>query len=300
LNDVDDDNNGHGTHCAGTIASSKYGVAKRANVIAIKVLGPNGSGSMSDVIAGVVSAAEMAAKKAAVSATELKATGKTKHKGSVANMSLGGGKSRALDDAVNAAVDSGLNFAVAAGNDNRDACSFSPAGAEKAVTVGASTLGDERAYFSNFGPCVDVFAPGLNILSTWIGSTTAINTISGTSMASPHTAGLLAYLLSIYPHTTFDPRTSSLVPAQFNAQRPFTGSFTSLYESVYSVMPRWVSGFLPPPRLIEAVTAPIEAKPLSPADLKAALIGLASKGMLSQLPEDTVNLLAFNNFTDNF
>jgi cerevisin len=99
----------------------------------------------------------------------------------------------------------GLHFAVAAGNDNRDACSYSPAAAEKAVTVGASTLGDERAYFSNYGPCVDVFAPGLNILSTWIGSEHAVNTISGTSMASPHTAGLLAYLLSIYPSTTFDP-----------------------------------------------------------------------------------------------
>jgi cerevisin len=300
VDDVDDDNNGHGTHCAGTIASRKYGVAKSANVIAVKVLGSNGSGSMSDVIAGVLYAAESAAEKAASATAEVKATGKTKHKASVANMSLGGGKSRALDDAVNAAVDSGLHFAVAAGNDNRDACSFSPAGAEKAITVGASTLADERAYFSNHGRCVDIFAPGLNILSTWIGSESAMNTISGTSMASPHTAGLMAYLLSIYPHTTFDPRTSSLIPAELNAQRPFTGSFTSLYGSVYGVMPRWVSGFLPPPRLVEAVMAPIEAKPLSPADLKAALIGLASKGMLSQLPADTVNLLAYNNFTSSF
>jgi cerevisin len=299
LDDVDDDNNGHGTHCAGTIASRKYGVAKSANVIAVKVLGSNGSGSMSDVIAGVAFAAEAAAEKDSAATAEYKATGERKHKGSVANMSLGGGKSRALDDAVNAAVDSGLNFAVAAGNDNRDACSFSPAGAEKAVTVGASTIADERAYFSNFGSCVDVFAPGLNIMSTWIGSDTATNTISGTSMASPHTAGLLAYLLSIYPHATFDPRTSSLIPAELNAQRPFTGSFTSLYKSVYSVMPRWVSGYLPPPRLIEAMTAPIEIKPLKPAALKVALVGLASKGMLSQLPPDTVNLLAFNNFTSS-
>jgi len=300
VDDVDDDNNGHGTHCAGTIASRKYGVAKLADLIAIKVLGSNGSGSMADVIAGVLYAAESALKKAALAAAERKATGKTKHKGSVANMSLGVGKSRALDDAVNAAVDSGLHFSVAAGNDNRDACSFSPAGAEKAITVGASTLADERAYFSNHGHCVDIFAPGLNILSTWIGSDSAMNTISGTSMASPHTAGLMAYLLSIYPHTTFDPRTYSLIPAELNAQRPFTGSFTSLYESVYGVMPHWVSGFLPPPRLVEAVMAPIETKPLSPADLKAALVGLASKGMLSQLPADTVNLLAYNNFTSSF
>ena len=299
-NDVDEDNNGHGTHCAGTIASRKYGVAKAANVIAVKVLGSNGSGSMSDVIEGVMFAARSAAKKAAAAAAELKATGRTNHKGSVANMSLGGGKSKALDDAVDGAVDVGLHFAVAAGNDNRDACSYSPAGAEKAVTVGASTLGDERAYFSNFGPCVDVFAPGLNILSTWIGAEDARNTISGTSMASPHTAGLLAYLLSIHPSATFDPSIHSLIPPLgLNTQRPFTGSFTRLYDTVYNVMPSWVSGFVPPPRLIEAVTAPTEFKPLSPADLKSALIGLASKGMLTQIPNDTVNLLAFNNFTSN-
>ncbi|KAI0302284.1 peptidase S8/S53 domain-containing protein [Multifurca ochricompacta] len=297
-NDVDEDNNGHGTHCAGTIASRRYGVAKSANVIAVKVLGSNGSGSMSDVVSGVVFAAEAAAAKAELAAAELKATGKTKHKGSVANMSLGGGKSRALDDAVNGAVDTGLHFAVAAGNDNRDACSYSPAAAEKAVTVGASTLGDERAYFSNYGPCVDVFAPGLNILSTWIGSETAFNTISGTSMASPHTAGVLAYLLSIYPSATFDPSSSSLVPPELNTQRPFTGSFTRLYESTYNIMPRWVSGFLPPPQLVQAVVqSPIEVKPLSPAGLKAALVGLSSKGLLSEIPKDTVNLLVFNNFT---
>ena len=255
---------------------------------------------MSDVIGGVLFAARSAAEKAAAALAELKATGRTKHKASVANMSVGGGKSQALDDAVNGAVDSGLHFAVAAGNDNRDACSYSPAGAEKAVTVGASTLGDERAYFSNFGPCVDVFAPGLNILSTWIGSEDAENTLSGTSMASPHTAGLLAYLLSIYPSTTFDPSIRSLFPPLgLNTQRPFTGSFTRLYDSVYNVMPSWVSGFIPPPRLIEAVTGPIEPKPLSPADLKTALIRLASKGILTQIPNNTVNLLVFNNFTSD-
>jgi cerevisin len=112
---------------------------------------------------------------------------------------LGGGKSPLLDQAVNAAVDAGIHFAVAAGNDNADSCNYSPAAAEKAVTVGASTLADERAYFSNFGKCNDIFAPGLNIQSTWIGSKYAVNTISGTSMASPHIAGLLAYLLSLQP-----------------------------------------------------------------------------------------------------
>jgi cerevisin len=112
---VDEDGNGHGTHCAGTIASRKYGVAKAANVIAVKVLGSNGSGTMSDVVGGVDWAATQAKTKAAAARAEFAATGKTNHKGSVANMSLGGGKSDALDRAVNKAVQSGLHFAVAAG-----------------------------------------------------------------------------------------------------------------------------------------------------------------------------------------
>jgi cerevisin len=119
-------------------------------------------------------------------------------------MSLGGGSSKTLDMAVNAAVDAGLHFAVAAGNDNQDACNYSPAAAEKAVTVGASSLADARAYFSNHGKCVDIFAPGLNILSTWIGDKHATNTISGTSMASPHICGLLTYFLSLVPSSDSD------------------------------------------------------------------------------------------------
>lgn len=168
--DVDRDGNGHGTHCAGTIGSRKYGVAKAASLIAVKVLGSNGSGTMADVVGGVLWAADQAAKKLAAAKAEFAATGKTKHKGSVANMSLGGGMSPSLNDAVNRAVESGMHFAVAAGNDNKDACSYSPASAEKAVTVGASTLGDDRAYFSNHGKCVDVFAPGECLcLVSWAG-----------------------------------------------------------------------------------------------------------------------------------
>ncbi|KAK9245777.1 peptidase S8/S53 domain-containing protein [Lipomyces tetrasporus] len=204
--DVDADGNGHGTHCSGTVAGKKYGVAKKSTVVAIKVLKSNGSGTMSDVIKGVEFAAESHVK-------ESKA-GKKGFKGSVANMSLGGGKSPALDMAVNAAVDLGIHFAVAAGNDNADACSYSPASAEKAVTVGASTLGDERAYFSNYGKCVDVFGPGLNIQSTWIGSPYALNTISGTSMASPHVCGLLAYFVSLQPESDSEYASSSLTPAK--------------------------------------------------------------------------------------
>jgi len=193
--DPDEDGNGHGTHCSGTIAGKKFGVAKKANVYAVKVLRSNGSGSMSDVVKGVEFAVESHVDNVAAAKD-----GKKKgFKGSAANMSLGGGKSPTLDMAVNAAVDAGMHFAVAAGNDNADACSYSPAAAEKPITVGASTSFDDRAYFSNFGKCTDIFAPGLNIQSTWIGTKYATNTISGTSMASPHIAGLLAYLLSLSP-----------------------------------------------------------------------------------------------------
>jgi cerevisin len=190
-NDEDADGNGHGTHCSGTIAGKKFGVAKKANVYAVKVLRSNGSGSMQDVVKGVEWAVEAHLKKAK--------KGKKGFKGSAANMSLGGGKSPALDLAVNGAVAAGIHFAVAAGNDNADSCNYSPASAESAITVGASALDDSRAYFSNYGTCNDIFAPGLSIQSTWIGSKYAVNTISGTSMASPHVAGLLAYYLSLQP-----------------------------------------------------------------------------------------------------
>jgi cerevisin len=211
--DEDKDGNGHGTHCSGTVAGKKYGVAKKAHVKAVKVLRSNGSGSMSDVVKGVEYAAE-----SHIEQVDKAKKGKRKgFKGSAANMSLGGGKSALLDQAVNAAVDAGIHFAVAAGNDNADSCRYSPAAAEKAVTVGASTLADERAYFSNFGKCNDIFAPGLNILSTWIGSETATNVISGTSMASPHIAGLLAYLLSLQPSKSSAYAVAEITPKKLKA-----------------------------------------------------------------------------------
>ena len=209
--DIDEDGNGHGTHCSGTIAGSKYGVAKKANVTAVKVLKSNGSGTMADVIKGVEWAAASHVKKADAAR---KGKGDKKFKGSVANMSLGGGKSPGLDRMVNAAVDAGLHFAVAAGNDNSDSCNYSPAAAANAITVGASTILDERAYFSNYGKCNDIFAPGLNILSTWIGGKKNTNTISGTSMASPHIAGLLAYLLSLQPASDSAYAVGDLTPAE--------------------------------------------------------------------------------------
>ncbi|KAJ3416221.1 subtilisin-like serine protease [Chytridiales sp. JEL 0842] len=176
-NDID--GNGHGTHVAGTVAGKTFGVAKKANIIAVKVLGTSGSGSNSDVIAGVNWVAQQAAR-----------TGRK----SVANMSLGGSANTALDNAVGAAVRSGVTFVVAAGNDGRDACTNSPARARSAITVGASDINDRLASFSNRGTCVDVIAPGVNILSTWNDGRT--NAISGTSMASPHVAGIVAVAMS--------------------------------------------------------------------------------------------------------
>ena len=294
--DKDEDGNGHGTHCAGTIGSRKYGVAKKANLIAVKVLGSNGSGTMSDVVGGVVWAVRQATTKAAAAAKEFALTGKTKHKGSVANMSLGGGKSPSLDLTVNRAVDAGLHFAVAAGNDDRDACNYSPAAAEKAITVGAPTLADERAYFSNWGKCVDVFGPGLNILSTWIGSNAATNTISGTSMASPHTAGLLAYFLSIYPSATFNPtfdKSGELISLTSEiTQTPWGG----IYTIVRAAFPSWIRAFLPALEFVD-LTAPIPDGTLTPVQLKKAVLAVSTPGELSDLPAKTVNLLLFNNVT---
>lgn len=204
--DTDTDGNGHGTHCAGTIGSKDYGVSKKAKIVAVKVLKSNGSGTMADVVKGVEFAANAHIKEAKEA--------KSGFKGSTANMSLGGGKSPALDLAVNAAVKAGLHFAVAAGNDNADACNYSPAAAENAITVGASTLSDGRAYFSNYGKCVDIFAPGLNILSTYIGSDTATAILSGTSMASPHVCGLLTYFLSLAPTSDSMFSTADITPKQ--------------------------------------------------------------------------------------
>lgn len=191
LDDEDIDGNGHGTHCAGIIGSKTYGVAKQARLIAVKVLSTSGFGSNSDVIAGINWVIQQHRKATKIAERRGKPAPK-----SVANMSLGGGRSLALETVVNRAVREGIHFAVAAGNDNEDACEYSPAAASLPITVGASTIDDSMAVFSNHGKCVDIFAPGLDIKSTWIGSEEATNTISGTSMASPHVAGVLALYLA--------------------------------------------------------------------------------------------------------
>jgi len=178
------DGNGHGTHVAGTIGGITYGVSKRVTLIAVKVLNSGGSGSWAGVISGV----DWATK-------DHEARG-GKDARSVANMSLGGGATASLDEAVEQSVGLGLNHVVAAGNNAASACNYSPARAPGAITVGATNSIDNRAYFSNFGTCVDIFAPGEAITSAWIGSNTATSTISGTSMASPHVAGVVAQHLA--------------------------------------------------------------------------------------------------------
>lgn len=174
------DCNGHGTHVAGTIGSNTYGVAKAVKLVPVRVLDCTGSGSYSNVIAGLdwVAANYVAGTPA------------------VANLSLGGATSSTLDSAINNLINRGVTVVVAAGNSAADACQSSPARVPNAITVGASDNNDQFAYFSNYGSCVDLEAPGVNITSTWMGSTTATNTISGTSMASPHVAGVVALMLS--------------------------------------------------------------------------------------------------------
>jgi len=178
------DGNGHGTHVASTVMGRLYGLAKKATAVAVKVLGTDGSGTTAGVIAGVNWVAQNARKPA------------------VANMSLGGGLSTALNQAVTSAVGTGIPFAVAAGNSNQDACSFSPASATNALCVGATDSGDRRSSFSNWGSCVKIFAPGTAITGAWIGGTTAVRTISGTSMASPHVAGAVALIQGVQPTLT--------------------------------------------------------------------------------------------------
>lgn len=183
------DAHGHGTHCAGTIGALDYGLSKNVNLIAVGVMTPLGTGSTSDIIKGLEFV--VSDHKANVAAR------KKGFKGLVINMSIGGEVLEALDLAVNAAVSAGLHIAVAAGNDNADACKYSPARASGPVTVGAMGPDDTIAPFSNWGSCVDLFAPGVDIKSTFTWSDTTV--MSGTLMASPHVAGLLTYFLSLSP-----------------------------------------------------------------------------------------------------
>ncbi|MER7799471.1 S8 family peptidase [Streptomyces parvulus] len=178
------DGHGHGTHVAGTVAGSAYGVAKKAKIVGVRVLDNSGSGTTAQVVAGIDWVARNAVKPA------------------VANMSLGGGADSALDTAVRNAIASGVTFVVAAGNESTNASTKSPARVTEAITVGATTSGDARASYSNYGSVLDLFAPGSSITSAWNSGDSATNTISGTSMASPHVAGAAALHLAANPTAT--------------------------------------------------------------------------------------------------
>jgi subtilisin family serine protease len=188
------DCNGHGTHVAGTVGGTTYGVAKQVTLKAVRVLDCNGSGTNSGVIAGVDWV-----------------TG-NKSGPAVANMSLGGGASTALDSAVQRSINAGVTYAVAAGNDSgANACNYSPARVGPALTVGSSTSTDARSSFSNIGSCLDLFAPGSSITSAWHTGASATNTISGTSMASPHVAGVAALYLQGSPSASPSTVSSAIV-----------------------------------------------------------------------------------------
>jgi subtilisin family serine protease len=175
------DCNGHGTHVAGTIAGATWGVAKAARIVPVRVFGCTGGSSNSTIISGI----DWVAANRVLPA--------------VANMSLGGGASAAVDTATNNLINRGVTVVVAAGNNNANACNYSPARVSGAITTGSTASNDARSSFSNFGTCVNIFAPGTSIRSAWYTSNTATNTISGTSMASPHVAGAAALYLAGNP-----------------------------------------------------------------------------------------------------
>ena len=203
-----EDCHGHGTHVAGTVAGTTYGVAKSATIVPVRVLSCRGSGSWSGVIAGI---------NWTVAHHEAGAP-------AVANMSLGGGASFSINSAVARGIADGITYVVAAGNSNADACRYSPASAPDAITVGASTSSDVRASFSNWGRCLDVFAPGASITSAFIGAPTATRTWSGTSMAAPHVAGVAALYLATNTSATPAQVTSAIVNSSTRSVITNTGT----------------------------------------------------------------------------
>ena len=217
------DGNGHGTHVAGTVGGSTWGVAKNVTLVAVRVLDSSGNGTNSGVIAGVdfVTSNHQAGQPA------------------VANMSLGGGISSALDTAVNNSINDGVTYAVAAGNESTNACNSSPARVANAITVGSTTMTDARSSFSNFGTCLDIFAPGSSITSAWRTSNTATNTISGTSMATPHVAGVAALFLETNPSASPATVTAAIINSSTlnKVSNPGTGSPNRLLFSLLTSAP---------------------------------------------------------------
>jgi hypothetical protein len=237
-----EDCQGHGTHVAGTVAGSTYGVAPQATVVPVRVLDCSGSGSTAGVIAGI----------------DWMIAHHTAGTPAVANLSLGGGYSPAMNAAVARAVADGIVMAVAAGNENADACGVSPASEASAVTVGATEASDARAYYSNYGSCVDIFAPGSSIVSAGTSSPTARRSLSGTSMATPHVAGAAALLLEVTPALTPAAVASALsISATPNVVTDPVGTANLLlYTGPASAAGAGGTGVDVPP-----TTAPVEAPP---------------------------------------
>lgn len=208
------DGNGHGTHCAGTAAGNPHGIARNAEIKDAKCLGRTGSGSFAGVIAAIDHTGNAQGRR-------------------VGSLSLGGGFSAAVNAAVNAAVGAGAVMSIASGNSNANACNFSPASAEEGIGVNSMTNTDARSGFSNFGTCTDIFAPGSSVLSAWIGSTSATNTISGTSMACPHVTGVAAEVWGQRPNfNAAEVKREILADAAMNrVTNPGTGSPNRLVQT---------------------------------------------------------------------
>jgi subtilisin family serine protease len=247
-----DDCNGHGTHVSGTIGGTSYGVAKGVTLVAVRVLDCSGSGTTAGVAAGVDWVTVNAIKPA------------------VANMSLGGSADPTLDSAVANSIASGVTYGIAAGNSSADACTFSPARVSTAITVGATDISDNRASFSNFGTCVHIFAPGVNITSAWNTNDTATNTISGTSMATPHVVGAAALILSANP---------SMTPAQVQSTMKANGTPNKISNpgagSPNTLLFTGAGGPPPPPGPCPAVT---NSNPVPIPDLGTATSTITISG----------------------
>lgn len=251
------DCNGHGTHVAGTIGGATYGVAKEATLVPVRVLDCSGSGTWSGVIAGL----DWVARSHSPGAP------------AVANMSLGGGASSLVDDAVRAVISDGVSMAVAAGNSAVDACDSSPARVAEAITVAASDSSDRQAYFTNVGSCVDLYAPGVGITSTWIDAPTSTAVLSGTSMAAPHVAGVAALLGGGSPASVWDAMRSQAAPDVLSGVT--SGTPNLLLQAAVASQPTEP----------DAPIEPIATVPATPA-APSASAGVRSATVTWTLPDD--------------